>query len=111
MISSIFSRPSAFSILAMIATSELQSLSIFLISRIASAFLTKEAAIKSTPSLIPNIMSSLSFSVIAGNFNFAFGIFTPFLSPSSPPAMTSQITSVSVIFFTFNSISPSSIKI
>ena len=37
----------------------------------------KEAAIKSTPILHPNFISSISFSVIEGNFITTLGTLTP----------------------------------
>ena len=95
----------------MIAMSELQSFMILLISRIAAALRTKEAAIKSTPWLIPKIISALSCSVIAGKFNLVFGILTPLRLLNSPPFTTSQTTSVSPTSLIFNSINPSAIKI
>ena len=91
--------------------SELLSLSIALIWLTASALLTKDAAIKSTPWLIANIISSLSLEVIAGKLSFVLGMFIPFLLPKTPPEITSHIRSVSVISLTSNSIRPSSINI
>ena len=79
--------------------SELLSLSIALIWLTASALLTKDA-IKSTPWLIANIISSLSLEVIAGKLSFVLGMFIPFLFPKTPPEITSHIRSVSVISLT-----------
>ena len=76
-----------------------------------SAFLTKDAAIKSTSCSTPNFKSSLSFSVIAGRRIGTFGTLTPLRSPSSPPLSTVQIISVSVFSRTVSSMSPSSIRI
>ena len=112
MISSIFLIPSAFSIFAMIGIyGAPSSFKYALISSTHSAFLTKEAAIKSIPCSTPKRISSLSFSVIAGRRTATFGTFTPFFSPSSPPFTTSQIISLSVFPVTFSSIRPSSIRI
>ena len=112
MISSILSTPSPFSILAITGIyGEPHSFSHALISRIHSAFLTNEAAIKSISCSTPNRISSLSFSVIAGRRMATPGTFTPFFSPSSPPLSTIHLISLSVLPVTFSSISPSSIKI
>ena len=92
MISSIFLIASKFSILAITGIyGALHSLKNDLISRIHSAFLTKEATIKSTPCSTPNFRSSRSLSVIAGRRIATFGTLTPFFSPSSPPLTTSQL--------------------
>ena len=111
MISSRFSIPSAFSILAITLIAEPSASSISLISRIQSAVRTKEAAIKSKPCLIPKRISSLSFSVSAGSLIFTLGTFTPFFSPNSPPLITVQTISVPSTFTTSSSIRPSSMRI
>ena len=108
MISSMFLIASKFSILAITGIyGALHSLKNDLISRIHSAFLTKEAAIKSTPCSTPNFRSS----VIAGRRIATFGTLTPFFSPSSPPLTTSQLMLLPFLSFTFSSIRPSSIRI
>ena len=110
-ISSKLSIPSAFSIFAITGVyGAPHSRRSALISLIHSAFLTNDAAIKSTSCSAPKRMSSLSFSVIAGSLIGTFGTFTPFLCPNSPPLMISQIMSFSFLSTTFNSIRPSSIR-
>ena len=112
MISSILRIPSAFSIFAMIGVyGAFSSLRYALISRTHSAFLTKDAAIKSIPCSTPKRISSLSFSVMAGRRTDTFGTFTPFFSPSSPPFTTSQRISVPVLPITVRPIRPSSMRI
>ena len=112
MISSIFCIPSAFSILAMIGINGASSsFKKALISSTHSAFLTKDAAIKSTSCSTPNLISSLSLSVIAGSLTGTFGTFTPLRSPSSPPLITVQMISRSVLLTTSSPIRPSSISI
>ena len=111
MMASRFSMPSAFSIFAMTAMLEPCSERISLISRIAAAVLTNDAAMKSKPCSIPNKISALSFSVSAGSFTFTFGTFTPFFSPSSPPLTTVQTMLFPFTSTTSSSISPSSIRI
>ena len=107
MISSMFLIASKFSILAITGIyGALHSLKNDLISRIHSAFLTKEAAIKSTPCSTPNFRSSRSLSVIAGRRIATFGTLTPFFSPSSPPLTTSQLMLLPFLSFTFSSIRP-----
>ena len=111
-ISSRFSIPSAFSILAITGISEPCSHKSCLISCIQAAFLTNEAAIKSNPCSTPNIISSLSLSVIPGSLILTLGTLTPFLEPSSPPLITVHIISVpSTTSSTLSSIRPSSIRI
>ena len=111
-ISSIFLIASKFSIFAITGIyGALHSLKNDLISRIHSAFLTNEAAIKSTPCSTPNFRSSRSLSVIAGRRIATFGTLTPFFSPSSPPLTISQLMLFPFLSFTFSSIRPSSIRI
>ncbi|SIN59029.1 Uncharacterised protein [Mycobacteroides abscessus subsp. abscessus] len=68
---------------------------------------------KSTPSLIPKLMSSASLSVIPGKLTLTPGKFTPFLFFNSPVLSTSHNTSPFAlsIDLTCNSIKPSSNKI
>ena len=69
-----------------------------------------EAAMKSTPRLMPNNKSPLSFSDRNGIEIWVFGRFTPLCSPSSPLFCTSQTTSSPLISITFKPIKPSSNK-
>ncbi len=104
--------PSAFSIFAIIGIyGAPSSLKYAFISRMHSAFRTKDAAIKSISCSTPNLMSSLSFSVIAGSLTGTFGTFTPFRSPSSPPFVILHTISLRVFSRTSSPIRPSSINI
>ena len=81
-ISSIFFIPSAFSIFEMIFISFPPfSSRKFLISLRFSLFLMKEAAIKSKPCSIQNLISSLSFSLIPGRRILIPGRFMCLLEP------------------------------
>ncbi len=83
---------------------------ILLMSFTSDAFLTKEAAIKSTSFLIPNKMSPISFSVRAGRFMLTLGTFTPLLFFKIPSLSAINFMSVSVLSTTLNSTRPSSIR-
>ena len=88
LISWILSKPSWFSILAIIFAWD------FFLSKIAwslsrsSEFLTKDKAIKSTLFFIPKFISSRSFVVSEGRFTLTPGRFTWRLEPNLPPSMT-----------------------
>ena len=110
-ISSMLSTPCIFSIFAMmLILSHSYSSSIFLISRISSADLTNEAAIKSKSFLIPNIISSLSTSLMYGMVRLTLGTLTPLWFETGPPFSTRHTISVPVTFSIFILISPSSIS-
>ena len=87
-ISSILSRPSRFSILEIIFTEDLFLFISFCNSVISSALLTNESAIKSTPLLIPNFISSMSLVVIEGKLILTPGKLTCLFEPILPPSIT-----------------------
>ncbi len=110
-ISSMFSTPSLFSIFEIICTSYPPwSFKNFRILLMSSARRTKEAATKSTSFLMPNKISSLSFSLKNGMDNLTFGTFTPLRSDTFPPFLTWHTISVSFNSITSISTRPSSIK-
>ena len=112
MIESILSTPSWLSILDMMWMSgALFSSSTFLISSTSEAFLTNDAAIKSIPCSIPNLISSISFSVIAGRLIETPGRFTPFLDDTFPEFATTVCMSLPLISSIFRPTRPSSIRI
>ena len=110
MMASRLSRPSCDSIFAMIFMLEPASSISARICSIVSALRTKEAATKSKPSSIPNLMSSISFSVRPGRRMLTFGTLTPFFSPSSPPFVMRQWMSAPSTRSTWRPMRPSSIR-
>mmetsp|Transcript_27355 Transcript_27355/g.51872 ORF Transcript_27355/g.51872 Transcript_27355/m.51872 type:complete len:337 (+) Transcript_27355:278-1288(+) len=133
-ISSKLSTPSLFSILLTMAgltiswslamspscLAWLMHLSMYALTDLTSpALRTKLAATMSISfDLMPQRMSSLSFSVMEGSCRVVLGMLTPLTDPSSPPFETVQTTSQygsplaswrsELIFFTSRPISPSS---
>ena len=91
--------------------SALLSFNNFLTSKTSSGVFTNDCAIKSIPLFIPNTISSISCSDIAGRSTIDPGILTFFLVPTSPPIDTIHSISVSPTFSTLNSTVPSAIYI
>ena len=105
-ISSIFDNPSLSSIFEIIFTVLVLFLRISFKSSISEAFLTKDKAMKSTSSFIPNAMSLLSFSVTEGKLIRIPGKLTCLLLPSFPPSRTLHSSSFLDFFSTLKFSSP-----
>ena len=111
-ISSIFSTPAAFSILAIIRISW-QSLrsSRSRILTISAAHCVNDAAMKSKSSAIPNSISEISRSDKNGSESFTPGTLTPLRSDILPPLTTRQVIPEQLLSVTRSSMRPSSMRI
>ena len=77
----------------------------------SSLFLTKDRAIKSTPFLIPKLISSISLAVKDGRLTLTPGKFTCLFEPSLPPSKTLHNNVSSSLDKTLKLISPLSTDI
>ena len=80
------------------------------ICRMSCAQRVKEAAMKSKPASMPNLMSSRSLSLKYGIDSSTFGTLTPLWSEMGPPLSTTHWISLSLTFCTCSSIRPSSMR-
>mmetsp|Transcript_62233 Transcript_62233/g.173879 ORF Transcript_62233/g.173879 Transcript_62233/m.173879 type:complete len:222 (+) Transcript_62233:88-753(+) len=111
-IASKFFRPSSFSILEMIRMPRPRKPSVSRMYLTSSALCTNDAAMKSTPCGMANLMRScLSFSCSTGKSTFTPGRLQFFLSPSLQSFITSVITQSSPHSLTFSDREPSASKI